>query len=257
MDKKPLSIADLPISPVNPDSPIPLYHQIEADLRHLIAEQHLSPSDILPPELELSRAYGVGRHTMREALSRLVADDLITRKAGLGTMVNAQPDRTHFYLDRSFTRQMAELGRQAHSQILDFRYETIDENFPGVFHQQLGVQAFIIERLRFGDDEPIGIQSSILVSTNCPGIDRHNFAQESLYEVLAADYQIMISQIQHTVSAASATDLQAELLQIPPQTALLVVFTAAYTDSGALIEFTTSHYRADQYTYSTTHTYLP
>ena len=86
-EAKQLYVSDLSIKPIDPDSPIPLYHQIEVDLRRLVDDDELSPGNLIPPELELSRAYGVGRHTMRTALSRLADDDLIARYSGRGTFV--------------------------------------------------------------------------------------------------------------------------------------------------------------------------
>src|SRR5262249_24808309 len=96
-----IEVAHLPVKPVDPDSPVPLYHQIEVDLRVLIQSGQLAPDDVLPPESELCHVYGVGRQTMRMALARLVDDNLIARRAGQGTFVKAQHDRMQFYLDRS------------------------------------------------------------------------------------------------------------------------------------------------------------
>ena len=52
---------------------------------------------------------GVSVRAMAMAIC-LVAADLISRRAGLGTIVQPPPDRAKFYLDRSFTRQMADLA---------------------------------------------------------------------------------------------------------------------------------------------------
>ena len=45
-----LEIGDLPIQPVDSQSPVPLYHQINLDLRRMIAERIIPPGSILPPE---------------------------------------------------------------------------------------------------------------------------------------------------------------------------------------------------------------
>ena len=87
---------DLPITPVDSTSPIPLYYQIEADLKHLISSEKLPAGALLPPEVELCRAYGVGRHTMRAAIGRLVNQELVERFAGRGTFVKSSPDRRKF-----------------------------------------------------------------------------------------------------------------------------------------------------------------
>jgi len=257
MSTRQITISQLPIHPANPASPIPLYHQVETSLRTLIQDGLLTAGDILPPEIELSHAYEVGRHTMRMALSRLADDSLIVRKAGWGTVVKQQTGRTQFFLNRSFTRQMAELGRTAHSQVLQAFSSAIDEDAPRVFRGKIGASCFFLMRLRFGDQEPIGLQKSTILTALCPGLERFDFARESLYDVLAREYRLIIHEIGHTVSATVADDLKAELLQVSEGDPLLVVQTAATLDSGEIIESTTSYYRADRYEYRTTDTYTP
>lgn len=252
MSKKNLQINDMGIHPVDPNSPVPLYHQIESDLRRLIDSGVLSPRDVLPPELELARAYGVGRHTMREALGRLAADDLITRRAGMGTVVNETPNRSEFFLDRSFTHQMAAMGRRAHSQVLDSSTGLINTSLPMALQRKYGAPYFWMQRLRLGDEQPIGIQSSYVVTERCQGIDQFNFNTNSLYAVLAESFSVAITKITHTVSAIVADELQAELLQIGIGAPLLLVRTNAYLSDVEIIEHSDTAYRADLYEFSMT-----
>jgi len=248
-------VSDVAFGPLDDESPVPLYHQIENDLRRLIVSGKLPPDAALPPEKDLSRAYGVSRHTMRKAMSRLVADNLITRRAGRGTTVKAQIDRMKFYLDRSFTRQMADMGRRAHSRVLKLDKDEVDEAYPPIFHDSLGSDCLRLVRLRFGDDEPIALQSSLVLMDLCPGLDEHDFDRESLYGVLAREYQLIISQIRHTISATIADDFQAELLRVGHDAPLLLVKTMAMLDSERAIESTITYYRADRYEYRTTDVY--
>jgi len=81
-----LEIDDLPIQRVDPQSPIPLYHQINRELRRMIEEHIIPPGSILPPEIEICQAYGVGRQTVRQAIARLVDDNLVDRYAGWGNL---------------------------------------------------------------------------------------------------------------------------------------------------------------------------
>lgn len=248
-----MSSATPTYSPVNPASPVPLYFQVESDLRQLIGAGILAPGAVVPPEQDLCKQYGVSRQTIRLALSRLVADGLVSRSAGRGTFVKSLPDRTHFFLDRSFTRQMAEMGRRAHSLILRMETGRIAESEAEPFGTQKGAPCIYLDRLRMGDDEPIGIQHLIVATRRCPGIDRFEFATESLYEVLSREYNLQITEIHHTVGASVADEAQAKLLQIAVGSPLLVVRTTAYLNDREAIEHTTSYYRADRYEYSTTH----
>jgi len=240
---------------VDPHSPLPLYHQVNAHLKDLIRSGNLRIGDMLPPEKELSRAYHVGRQTIREALTRLVNENLLERYAGRGTFVSAPPDRTKFYLDRSFTQQMADLGTESHSRVLRVSTGIIGDSMPLALHKKMGRPCLSLVRLRFGGSEPIGIQSAVVVTERCPDLDQHDFNQESLYNVLFTHYKLAIAEINNFVSAVSATDLQADLLQTSPNAPLLLVRTTAYLDNNEPIEANTSYYRADKYEFSSTHSY--
>ncbi len=56
MENRQSYVADLPLTPADPNRNTPLYQQIEQDLRNLIASGVVKPGDILPPEIELSLA---------------------------------------------------------------------------------------------------------------------------------------------------------------------------------------------------------
>jgi GntR family transcriptional regulator len=246
---------ELRFSPVDPESPIPRYYQVESDLRRLIEGGLLLPGVLLPPEHDLCARYGVSRHTIRQALGRLAAENLITRSAGRGTRVQPYIARARFYLDQSFTRQMAEMGRKARSVILYQAEGVIDEASAHAFRDRCGATCLQLHRLRFGDDEPIVIQYTTVLSERCPGLADFDFAQQSLYAILSTRYRLAIRALQHTVGAASADSIQAKRLGVSVGDPLLLVRSTTLLAHDEAIEFTTSYYRADRYEYSTTHTY--
>jgi GntR family transcriptional regulator len=256
MAARQIAIDALPIAPVNPNTPVPLYHQVEMHLRKLIASGLLLPDDLLPPENELSKRYDVGRHTMRMAMSRLVADGILERQAGYGTTVKTQVDRTRFYLDRSFTQQMVDMGMQAKSRVLQTDFGIIDETSPPPLQVNRGAPYFHLVRLRFGDDFPIGVQSTTIITEHCPNLQTFDFNNHSLYEVLSNTYKLHISQISHAVSAVNAGRTDSDLLGVPSGDPLLIVKTSAYLEDQEIIEYTYSQYRADRYEYHTMHTFV-
>lgn len=248
------TLTALPYSPVDPHSPIPLYYQIYLDLHQMIQRGIIPAGGMLPPEMEICQAYNVGRQTVRQALARLVDEDIVERFAGRGTFVRAHPRHTQFFLDRSFSQQMRELGRVPHSSVLNVEASTIHaENIPAL-RDLKGASCVIIERLRLGNDEPICHQCSTVLTRRCPGIEQEDFANQSLYEILSARYQLIVTRIDHVVRAVAADDYRAELLGVPEGTPLLFVGTTAYSDNGEIIECSSTYYRADCYEYSTTQT---
>ena len=245
---------ELPYTTVDPHSPIPLYHQIYLDLRRMVQREILSPGDMLPPDLDICAAYGVGRQTVRQAIAHLVDEQMVERFAGRGTFVREQPNFIQFFLDRSFSQQMREMGLTPHSKVLNKQAGIVDRELPPLLSSQ-GEPCLTLERLRLGDNEPICHQISTIMSSRCPGIEQQDFNKQSLYEILATRYELIISRIDHVVRAAAADGYRADLLLVEEGTPLLFVGTTTYLDNNELVEYSVSYYRADRYEYSTTQTY--
>lgn len=66
------------------------YELVAERLIEQIGARHLKPGDVLPPERELVRSYGVGRSSVREALRMLESKGLIA-SSGNGTFAVARP----------------------------------------------------------------------------------------------------------------------------------------------------------------------
>src|SRR3546814_1936427 len=66
-----------------------------------IEQQRLQPGNKLPSEKQLGEQFSVSRSVVREALSQLKSDRLISSQQGRGVFVNERGTRQTFRLDRS------------------------------------------------------------------------------------------------------------------------------------------------------------
>lgn len=90
--------------PLQGDVHLPLYRRLHLTIARLIAEAAWVPGDALPPELELSRSFGVAPGTVRKAIDELVRDGLVERRHGAGNFVrrsNFDHMMTRFFLFRN------------------------------------------------------------------------------------------------------------------------------------------------------------
>jgi GntR family transcriptional regulator len=250
MDFRQKSVEDLGITPVDDKSPIPLYQQVHMDLLNLLQSGALQPGDMLPTEKKLSDAYNIGRQTLREAVARLVNENLLERTQGRGTIVLAGQNRLKFFLDRSFAQQMIEMGLTPSSEILRINRKFIDETSPASLHRKMGSNSLELFRLRFGDDTPIGVQYTTIITDACPELGDEDFEKESLYRLLLTKYRLPITRIDQVVRAALADEWHKSLLKISGTAPLLLVYTTAYLENGEPIEASTSYYKADRYEFS-------
>lgn len=87
-------------------------------LENMILEGSLAPGQKLPPERELAKQFEVSRPSLREAIQKLEARGLVTRRQGGGTYVKNQ-------LEGGFTDPLFELiSKHPESQfdLLEFRH---------------------------------------------------------------------------------------------------------------------------------------
>lgn len=75
--------------PLDPASPVPLYHQIAEAIRYRVATGALKAGDGLPSLKNAARSWGVNLHTVREAYKELAAEGIVETRTPLGTRILA------------------------------------------------------------------------------------------------------------------------------------------------------------------------
>jgi GntR family transcriptional regulator len=231
-------------------NPIPLYYQVYSFFNQLILEGIIKAGTSFPPETDLAEALNVGRQTIRQAMAQLVREGKIERFSGKGTFVTFQNPRNQFFLDRSFSQQMADLGMNTYAKVLELSTGRIDESCSKYLQSKLGAPCLKLTRLRFGNDEPISLQYALIITEKCPDLHEYDFSTQSLFHLLTSVYKLEISEIFHSVNAILAADQQAQLLKIKAGEPLLIEDAVTYLTDGSPIETTTSYFRADRYAYS-------
>ncbi len=250
MENQPHQTSDLGIKPVDENSPIPLYQQVRIDLLNMLQSEHLKPGEMLPAEKDLAEAYHVSRQTVRQAIGELATANLLERTPGRGTTVLSGRNRLKFFLDKSFAQQMVEMGLKPQSEVLRQKPIIIDNASPQTLRSKKGSSALELIRLRFGNETPIGLQYTTIITDLCPDLADYDFKTASLYNLLLTKYKLPIARIDQSISAVIADEWHKNLLKVSGEIPLLLVTTTAYLENGEPIETSTSYYRADKYEFS-------
>jgi DNA-binding transcriptional regulator YhcF (GntR family) len=109
---------------IDPESPIPLYHQIAEAIRYQIATGAIRPGAVLPPLRDAAKMWGANLHTVRRAYAELAANHIVSTRVPHGTVVLAPTTpatgtaRRRPALDR-FLKQIVEKARDAHGMGID------------------------------------------------------------------------------------------------------------------------------------------
>ncbi|MBP1776694.1 MAG: transcriptional regulator, GntR family, partial [candidate division NC10 bacterium] len=126
---------------------VPNYYRLESHLRESLRNGALRPGDPVPSESSLCQQFGVSRTTVRQALSRLVYDGLITRHRGRGSFV-AEPRLEHSKPFLSFEEEMRARGATTGIKLLDMRTEPAEGRVAENLGIAEGTPVVVLERLR-------------------------------------------------------------------------------------------------------------
>lgn len=103
---------------------VPLYIQIENDIKRKIKDGSLKPGDCAGSHNELSKLYNVSIITIKRALSNLVNDGLLFSRVGLGTYVADENGKT---LDLSRHKTIGLVLRDLKHQYFSLIVSSIEE----------------------------------------------------------------------------------------------------------------------------------
>lgn len=241
------SVKRTDVSKVSRGSALPLYHQIASDLRHRILSGSWKAGERIPSEPELADLYETSRVTVRQALRILSDEGLISREPGRGSFVRDNSLAAKSRRLTSFTVEMTSRGMHPTAVVLNQQTLAASEEVADALDLPHGSTVLRLYRLRRGDAEPMGLQTSYVSHERFPAIAQVDFTSASLYNELHARYGIVIDEADEAYRATTVTDeATADLLAVPIGSAALYVMRRAFS-RGEAVEYATSLMRADHY----------
>lgn len=237
----------IPPPKVSRGSALPLYHQIASDLRQRILSRSWAAGERIPSETELSTLYETSRVTVRQALRILSDEGLISREPGRGSFVRDNSLAAKSRRLTSFTVEMRSRGMHPTAVVLDQKVLAASDEVADALDLPSGTSVLQLYRLRRGDTEPMGLQTSYVSHERFPAIAQADFTSASLYSELHARYGIIVDEADEAYQATTINDeAAAKLLAVPLGSPALYVMRRAFS-RGEAIEYTTSLMRADRY----------
>lgn len=230
-------------------SKVPLYYQLYQILLTQIRDGTLQPEDMLPAESELVDQYDLSRSTVRQALELLVNDGLIYRKRGQGTFVARATFEQNLTRIVSFWEDMKQRGHEPATKVLSSELVPSPEDVAQALEIEPGEELANIVRLRIADGETMSVEHSFLVHKYCPGVTQRDYANSSLRQMLADEYNINLVYAKQKIRAVAASSSLAKDLMIEPRDPLLYVERVTFSDLDIPIEFLRIFHRGDRYTF--------
>jgi GntR family transcriptional regulator len=221
----------------------PRYVVIEEHLRELVAAGE--PGDPLPSDSELCERFNVSRMTARQAVLRLVNEGAIYRVPGSGSFI---ADRhIHRGMNRllSFTEDMTARGRVVTSRVLNAGLRAGAADELRALHLTPADRVVAVTRVRLADGIPLALERAVLPPTSAP-ILQADLATSSMHE-LVRELGREPTKARGSLTAVTATPLEAELLAVKVGAGLLVERRTILDQQGAPMEYTETSYVGERY----------
>jgi GntR family transcriptional regulator len=228
-------------------SPVPLYIQIEEELRGSIQSGELVTLGQVPSEADLAEKFGVSRMTARKALDRLVGDGLIFRQPGKGTFV-APPKISHSPSQSlSFSAAMRAQGISFETRVLEVGLVKASTIIAAALSLPADGAVVFLRRLRLVEGEPGALHTSYLPA-------RYSLLLEadltgSLSELMAR-VGARIASTRDTIEAVIARGDEARTLGVSVGSPAILIQGVAYAASMEPLRYTEALYRGDRWRFS-------
>jgi GntR family transcriptional regulator len=221
-----------------------LKQQIEAEI--------WQPREAIPSERQLEVKYKVSRPTIRQAIDYLERSGLVYREHGRGTFVSPQKLQKGMQELTSFSEDLIRRGIKPGQIIRSISRVVPTENILRRLEMEPGTTVLQIERIRLGDNTPIGLQTSFVVLEEGQEITKEDLEKSgSLYAILQEKFNIIPTEADETLEVTLATPEEAILLHIKTDAPLLLNERLTYNQNRKPVEFVKILYRGDRYRYIT------
>ena len=171
----------VPVTPLDRSSPMPLWAQLEVELRRRLEGGEFDQA--FPTDLELTETYEVSRHTVREAVRQLNRTGLLRRERGRGTVVNRAEFEQTLGTLYSLFQSIESTGVEQTSDVLSLEVLT-DADAAAQLAIAPDADLVFLERLRLAGDEPLAIDRAWLPESFAAPLLDVDWTHTALYDEL-------------------------------------------------------------------------
>lgn len=221
---------------------VTLWRQIAGQLQRDIDAHIYAPGGRLPTEAELSRQFGVNRHTVRRALEELSRGGLIRVEQGRGSFVAEDVLEYTVEPRTRFSEWIKRHNKEPSGRVLQLREMVAEPSVAAGLSVRSGSRVVLCERLGFADDIPVGLTSHYFPVARLKGILEALREHERITDALAAvgvkDYLRQMTRVTARLPGAE----EAALLRMTRTRPMLVAENVNVDRSGQVVEYGVGRY---------------
>lgn len=243
------TVPDIFTTPLAPHSPVPLHAQLREAVRERIRDGSYAAHARLPAESEMSKAFGVSRITVRQALSDLQNEGLIFKVAGKGSFVSRPKPYQQLTELEGFGEAMSRQGYEIHNDVVGHALLPASADVAQRLGLAEGTQVAQIRRVRHLNRSPVSLEITYLPAAIGERLRTADLARRDIFLIIENDYGIALGHADVRIDAILADAPTAAALQVAPGSALLRMERLTHSAAGAPLDFEYLYFRGDAFQY--------
>lgn len=226
----------------------PLWKSIADALRNAIADGQYAPGDKLPTEASLAERFGVNRHTVRHAVSRLSAEGLVHSRRGAGVFVLSRPVDYPLGARVRFHQSLLAAGHLPEKRVLAIEARPATAQEAKRLQMSEGDALCAYHALSYVDSSPVALVESHFPEARLPGLARTLNSEPSITRALERCGVPDYTRVSTRLSARIATATQANHLRVDEGAPLLFSSAINADPVGTPVEFGQTWFVSDRIT---------
>ena len=213
-----------PLNAIKKDTSKPLYIQVAESITKYIQDNKLEDGEPLPSQNDLIKHFDVSQVTVRQALQRLNTEGLIIRVQGKGTFVSTPAFQERLVGVKSLEERLEAQGITVRNQYIESMKTTPAERIRRDLALSEGVQTFKIRRLKQVGDSVLAMETRHFPTDVALRFSFDDLKTIPFVSLLERFDDTRVKRISFFTRAATALDLEAEMMKIPLESPLLVQY---------------------------------
>ena len=216
----------------------PLYDTVRSHILTKLRNGEWSPGTKIPTEPELAKLFAVSVGTVRKAVEDLVSEQVLIRRARIGTTVATHEQHNQFSTFFNFSYQ------NQHDQVLKpellmFKKIVATNELAHIFGLQKGAPLITIDNLRRINDLSVMYDRIWLPQVKFPRLNQNGFENRSgsIYSFYQSQFMMTIVRISEQLEAIKVPEFVRTELHLKKTDPVLKITRRAYTYGDELVEY--------------------
>lgn len=228
----------------------PIYLQIAYMIRDKIVNKEYQKNDKIPAEDDLAKQFGVSRMTARNAVTYLVNEGLVYRVHGKGAFVSNRKLNRNLNKLNNFHQDIEELGMKPTSKVLEFNRRLPSQKEQKILVLQKNQEVFDVKRIRYVDDEPLGIQNFIVPVRIVPSLPEVDLENGSFYKYLE-EVGYPLDKAEQRMESILAPEI-ARIIGVAEEKPFFYFERLSFTKQNIPVELLHSYFYGEKYSFNIT-----